>query len=223
MSWLDELRFDASGLLPVVAQDVDSGEVLMVAFANRDALERTIATGAAHYFSRSRASLWRKGETSGHVQDVEDVRVDCDGDAVLYRVRQTGPACHTLQPSCFHRSVTDHRLAPSERGLPMLTRVAEIVRERQRTRPAGSYTTYLFDQGVDKILKKVGEESTEVVIAAKNGSAAELRSEIADLFFHVLVLLQERGVALGEVWDELERRFGRTSRIPGRSSTDRSS
>lgn len=214
MSWIDELKFDASGLLPVVAQEAESGEVLMLAFANRDALQLTLQTGRAHYWSRSRGAMWQKGETSGHVQDVVEVRADCDGDAVLYRVRQTGPACHTLERSCFHRAVVEEELQPASEGGHILARLDAIVGAREEQRPEGSYTTYLFDKGLDKILKKVGEETTEVVIAAKNQQNAELRAELADLLFHLLVLLRARGLPLPEIWAELEARFGGASRTP---------
>jgi phosphoribosyl-AMP cyclohydrolase / phosphoribosyl-ATP pyrophosphohydrolase len=214
MQWLDEISFDAAGLVPVVAQDVASGEVLMLAYADREALERTAATGYAHYFSRSRGKLWRKGETSGHVQQVAEVRTDCDADAVLYRVKQSGPACHTLERSCFFRALDDGRFVPAGSTAHVLADLEETIRGRQATLPEGSYTTYLFQQGLDKILKKVGEETTEVVIAAKNAAGEELRSETADLLFHLLVLLRLQGVELESVWEELESRFGRKSRIP---------
>jgi phosphoribosyl-ATP pyrophosphohydrolase/phosphoribosyl-AMP cyclohydrolase len=217
MDWLDELRFDSTGLIPVVAQDVATGEVLMVAYANRDALRHTLDTGLAHYYSRSRANLWQKGETSGNVQAVEEVRVDCDGDSILYRVRQTGPACHTLARSCFFRAVGDGALVAAGTGGHVLERLEEIVAERDETRPEGSYTSYLFEKGVDKVLKKLGEETTEVVIAAKNEQPAELRGEVADLLFHLLVLLRTRRLPLAEVWAELESRFGKLSRIPSAS------
>jgi phosphoribosyl-AMP cyclohydrolase / phosphoribosyl-ATP pyrophosphohydrolase len=212
MSWLDEVRFDSSGLVPVVAQDASTGELLMLAYVNRQALERTAASGQAHYWSRSRGALWRKGETSGHIQDVVEIRVDCDGDAVLYRVRQTGPACHTLEKSCFHRVVEEDGLSRQDAPGHILSRVAGVVDRRATERPAGSYTTYLFDQGVDKILKKVGEEATEVVIAAKNADVKQLTGETADLLFHLLVLLKERNVPLDAVWEELEDRFGKQPR-----------
>jgi len=214
MRWMEELEFDASGLLPVVVQEARTGEVLMLAYANREALERTVATGRAHYWSRSRAALWQKGETSGHVQRVVEVRADCDGDTLLYRVEQTGPACHTLERSCFHRLAQGEELVRSPVAAHILARLEEIVRARDEERPAGSYTTYLFEKGVDKILKKVGEETTELVIAAKNGDPGQMRSEAADLLFHLLVLLRERGLPLQEVWDELEERFGTAQRIP---------
>lgn len=214
MTWLEQLRFDDAGLIPVVAQEASTGDVLMLAFANREALERTAQTRFAHYFSRSRQALWKKGETSGHVQAVEEIRADCDGDAVLYRVRQTGPACHTLEPSCFFRAVEGGALEQAGPGGHILSRVERVVQERHQSRPEGSYTTYLFDKGVDKILKKVGEEGTEVVIAAKNEDNRELRGEAADLLFHLLVLLRARGLPLQEVWDELDSRFGGPARLP---------
>lgn len=214
MSWLDEIRFDRDGLVPVVAQDASSGAVLMLAFANRDALERTAASGAAHYWSRSRGSLWEKGATSGNRQRVLEIRTDCDGDAVLYRVEQTGPACHTLERSCFHRILVDGALEKADTPEHVLSRVEGVIRRRNADRPAGSYTTYLFESGLDKILKKIGEEATETVIAAKNGDAEELRKEVADLFFHLLVLLRARDLPLERIWTELEERFGRSSRIP---------
>lgn len=214
MPWTDQITFDERGLVPVVAQDARTSEVLMLAWANADALRLTRETGRAHYWSRSRASLWIKGETSGHVQEVEDVRVDCDADAVLYRVRQTGPACHTGERSCFYRAVgeAEGELGEAPDPRPMLARLEGIIEARERERPEGSYTTYLFAQGVDKILKKVGEETAETIIAAKNGDNEELRSESADLLFHLMVLWRARGLDADEVWGELERRFGRAPR-----------
>lgn len=211
MSWIDQITFDERGLVPVVAQDARTGEVLMLAWANREALEQTARTGRATYWSRSRASLWVKGETSGHAQEVVDVRVDCDADAVLYRVRQTGPACHTGERSCFYRLGEDE-LPEAGDPRPMLPRLEEIIQRRERERPEGSYTTYLFAQGPDKILKKLGEETAETIIAVKNGDNAELRSESADLLFHLMVLWRARGLNADEVWGELERRFGRAPR-----------
>ena len=144
MSWIDQVKLDDRGLVPVVAQDARTGEVLMLAWANADALRRTIDTGRATYWSRSRGELWTKGETSGNAQAVEEVRVDCDGDAVLYRVRQTGPACHTGERSCFFRTVDADELTAAEDPRHVLARVEEIVAERDTARPEGSYTTYLF-------------------------------------------------------------------------------
>lgn len=214
MPGTDPINFDERGLVPVVAQDARTGEVLMLAWANAEALQLTQSTGRAHYWSRSRQALWAKGETSGHVQEVEDVRLDCDGDAVLYRVRQTGPACHTGERTCFHRGMDGGAVHDEAGPRHMLDRLEEIIATREQERPEGSYTTYLFGQGIDKVLKKVGEEATETVIAAKNGDNAELRGESADLLFHLMVLWRTRGMDAAEVWGELEARFGRAPR-PG--------
>ena len=191
------MHFGDDGLVPVVAQSALAGEVLMVAYADRQALERTRDTGEAHYHSRSRGTLWKKGETSGHTQTVEDVRVDCDGDAVLYVVRQQGPACHTGAPTCF--------------GAPtgaILTRLAQTIADRGRARPAGSYTARLLDEGVGRIAQKVGEEAVETVVAATSEDAARLTSEVADLFYHLLVLLEAKRLPLDRVLEELAQRAG---------------
>jgi phosphoribosyl-ATP pyrophosphohydrolase/phosphoribosyl-AMP cyclohydrolase len=217
MSWTDAVKFDERGLVPVVAQDAASGEVLMLAWANRAALEATLASGQATYWSRSRQELWEKGASSGNLQRVLEIRVDCDADAVLYRVSQQGPACHTGERSCFYRIVRSEGLAPAGDARPVLARIAETLAARHAQRPEGSYTTYLFEQGVDKILKKVGEEAAETIIAAKNEDAAALVSESADLVFHLMVLWQSRGIPLAAIWEELERRHGAAPR-PG--STD---
>jgi phosphoribosyl-ATP pyrophosphohydrolase/phosphoribosyl-AMP cyclohydrolase len=212
MSWIDQVKFDARGLVPVVAQDAASGEVLMLAWANAEALRLTQESGRATYWSRSRGELWEKGATSGNAQALVDVRVDCDGDAVLYRVRQHGPACHTGERSCFHRAAAGDALSPADDPRPVFDRIAALLAARERERPEGSYTSYLFEAGIDKILKKVGEEATETVIAAKNDDPAALVSESADLLFHLLVLWRARGVELDAVRAELDRRFGQAPR-----------
>ena len=222
MSWLEELRFDRDGLIPVVAQEAATGEVLMLAYATREALEKSLVTGRAHYWSRSRRELWAKGDTSGHVQEVVEVRADCDGDSVLYRVHQSGPACHTGSRSCFFRLVEEGALVDAELPGGVLDRVDRVIADRRKSPEEGSYTNYLFDQGLDKILKKVGEEATEVVIAAKNAGEAELGSEIADLLYHLLVLMRERNLPLRGVWKELDRRFGRAPRPRGHRDDRRS-
>ncbi len=206
--WLSAVRFGADGLVPVVAQESRSGDVLMVAYANREALERTAASGQAHYYSRSRAALWRKGESSGHTQAVREIRLDCDGDAVLYRVDQTGPACHTGTPTCFARaSCGDGTLRDLvDPGGHLLTRLAATVADRARSRPSGSYTVSLLDAGVPSISRKVGEEGVEVVVAANTEDDERLASEAADLLYHLLVLLHARGVPLDAVWRQLEQR-----------------
>jgi phosphoribosyl-ATP pyrophosphohydrolase/phosphoribosyl-AMP cyclohydrolase len=205
---MSAVRFGADGLVPVVAQESRSGDVLMVAYANQEALERTATTGQAHYYSRSRAGLWRKGQSSGHVQTVREIRVDCDGDTVLYRVDQTGPACHTGSPTCFaRRAGPDGALVEgADPGGHLLSRLAATVAERASLRPEGSYTVRLLDAGVPKISQKVGEESVEVVVAANSEDDERLASEAADLLYHLLVLLQARGVPLDAVWRQLEQR-----------------
>ena len=186
-----------------------TGEVLMLAWANADALRLTRETGRAHYWSRSRGELWKKGETSGHAQAVSDVRLDCDGDAVLYRVDQTGPACHTGERTCFGAVLTPGAPAPAAGADPgghLLSRLAATIASRAGERPAGSYTVKLLDRGVAKIAQKVGEEAVETVVAATAEDDTRLAAESADLLYHLLVLLHARGVPLERVWDELERR-----------------
>lgn len=192
-----------------MAQESRSGDVLMLAYANQDALERTLATGWAHYFSRSRGVLWQKGETSGYAQKVVDVRLDCDGDTVLYRVEQTGPACHTGTRTCFSRTLfgsgditEDH-----DPGSHVLTRLAATIRARAAGKPENSYTAQLLTAGVGKVSQKVGEEAVEVVVAANSEDDTRLASEAADLLYHLLVLLQARGVPLDDVLWELESRM----------------
>ncbi len=203
MSAPEGIRYDALGLVPVVAQDASTGEVLMLAYANQEAVERTIETGEAHYHSRSRGQLWRKGETSGNTQRVFDVRLDCDGDALLYRVEQTGPACHTGERSCFFTS-----LAGSDGDAPdlgrTLDRLAGTIRDRRLEMPEGSYTAKLLERGAGYTAQKVGEEAVEVVVAALEGE--RLAEETADLLYHLLVLLEERGVGVEEVARVLDER-----------------
>jgi phosphoribosyl-ATP pyrophosphohydrolase/phosphoribosyl-AMP cyclohydrolase len=210
---LSSVRFGADGLVPVVTQESRSGDVLMVAFANRDALDRTLATGLAHYFSRSRGVLWQKGETSSHVQRVVEVRLDCDGDTVLYRVDQTGPACHTGARTCFSTVISraagqrgSEVVAEEDPGGHVLSRLATTIAQRASERPLGSYTAELLAGGVGKVSQKVGEEAVEVVVAANSEDDERLASEAADLLYHLLVLLQGRGVPLDVVLQELERR-----------------
>lgn len=188
---LDAVKFDERGLVPVVIQDADSGEVLTLAWANREALERTLETGQTHLYSRSRQRLWKKGETSGHVQDLVEMRLDCDGDAVLYRVRPHGPACHTGKRSCFHNPVTPEAVPPL--GW-VLDQVWRTVQDRLRKMPEGSYVAKMHTAGLDRILKKIGEEAGEVIIAAKNPDNGELAWEASDLLFHLLLTLAERGL-----------------------------
>lgn len=206
---LAEVKWNADGLAPVVLVDARTNAVLTLAFANREALEKTLATQSTWLFSRSRAELWNKGATSGNTQRVIAVALDCDGDALLYRVIPDGPACHTGAPTCFFNVVP----LPGAEAVPGGARFAEAmlalsstIADRHANPPEGSYTATLFSGGVDRIAKKIGEEATEVVIAAKNEDRGELIWEMSDLLYHSLVLLAERRVTLDEIGDELARR-----------------
>ncbi|MBH0169505.1 bifunctional phosphoribosyl-AMP cyclohydrolase/phosphoribosyl-ATP diphosphatase HisIE [Fictibacillus sp. 18YEL24] len=206
---LEKLKFDDKGLIPAVVQDVQSKEILTVAFMNRESLEKTIEIGETVFFSRSRQELWHKGETSGNTQKVRSIRYDCDQDALVVLVEPKGPACHTGTYSCFSEKLfeVDERVdAPNPDRYRILTELQEIIAKREHEMPEGAYTTYLFEHGVDKILKKVGEEAGEVIIAAKNRDAEELKWEVSDLFYHVLVLLQEQKVPLDEILATLKER-----------------
>jgi len=192
----DDLKFDGQGLIPAIVQDANTREVLTLAYMNRESLARTIETRETWFWSRSRNELWHKGETSGNTQQVVDLVADCDGDAIVVLVTPAGPACHTGARSCFD-------LKQHEDFAGVLTQLYKLIESRERERPEGSYTTYLFDQGIDKILKKVGEESAETIIAAKNGETKPLVSEVSDLIYHLLVLLVARGVSLDQISEEL--------------------
>jgi phosphoribosyl-ATP pyrophosphohydrolase/phosphoribosyl-AMP cyclohydrolase len=194
------IQYNEQGLVPVIVQDVNTLEVLMLAYMNEEALETTIATKEMTYFSRPRQELWKKGETSGHVQFLEELRYDCDEDTLLAKVRQVGAACHTGNRSCFYRTEVEGE-AQSNTILPDLFRVIQ----QKKASPDGGYTNYLFDKGVDKILKKVGEETAEVIIAAKNNND-ETIYEISDLLYHLFVLMVDRGIELSDVLDELKGR-----------------
>lgn len=205
------IRWNTDGLVPVIVQDVDTKEVLMLAYMNEEALRLTLKEKRAWYFSRSRQSLWLKGETSGNVQEVVDLQFDCDQDAILLTVKQKGVACHEDYYSCFHYAVAGKEFVALGEPLKIppipLGRTLElletVIHSRNLERPDGAYTTYLFEKGIDKILKKVGEETAETIIAAKNNSVEEIRYEVADLFYHLLVMLEERGVELKEISQEL--------------------
>ncbi|MHB1652700.1 MAG: bifunctional phosphoribosyl-AMP cyclohydrolase/phosphoribosyl-ATP diphosphatase HisIE [Desulfitobacteriaceae bacterium] len=211
---LRDIRWNTEGLIPAIVQDVDSREVLMLAYMNQEALRLTLSEGRAWFYSRSRQSLWRKGETSGHTQKVLDIRFDCDQDTILLAVEQNGMACHENHFSCFHyragrdgfQTFGDPEVRPEPELGRVLEELATVIHSRRLERPEGAYTTYLFDKGIDKILKKVGEENAEVIIAAKNNSNDEIRYEVSDLFYHLLVMLEERGVPLVDIARELKNR-----------------
>jgi phosphoribosyl-ATP pyrophosphohydrolase/phosphoribosyl-AMP cyclohydrolase len=200
------VKYNADGLVPAVAQDIETGAVLMLAWMNAEALARTLETGWAHYFSRSRQMLWKKGETSGHVQKVMEALLDCDGDAVLLKVEQTGPACHTNQYSCFSAVLAECGEAAAAPGFEALRAEFEVIMNRKEKPKEGSYTNYLFSHGIEKICKKVGEESSEVIIAAMKGNNNEMRYEIADLLYHLMVAMADRGITWKEVLSEVDKR-----------------
>ena len=201
----EEVKFDVRGLVPAVVQDARTREVLTLAYMNEESLRRTLEEGETWFWSRSRSELWHKGATSGNTQRVVDVRLDCDSDALVVLVVPRGPACHTGASSCFRRGQVEKGAA----GIgDVLEELYGVVAARRREMPAGSYTTYLFEKGLNKILKKVGEESAETIIAAKDEDAAALAAETADLVYHLLVLLVERGLTLEDLAGELARRRG---------------
>jgi phosphoribosyl-ATP pyrophosphohydrolase/phosphoribosyl-AMP cyclohydrolase len=208
---VEDLKFDEQGLIPVVVQDASTRQVLTLAYMNAESLKITLETRETWFWSRSRASLWHKGESSGNTQRVVDILLDCDGDALTVLVTPSGPACHTGAQSCFHNDVgydnsMNGQAAQNSSLGEMLKELYELVESRKRERPKDSYTTYLFDQGLDKILKKVGEESAETIIAAKNEDRDALVKESSDLLYHMIVLFVERGVKLEEVRAELVAR-----------------
>jgi len=239
---IQHLKFDDQGLITAVVQDDDTNEVLMVAHMNAESLAKTLQTGETWFWSRSRRELWHKGATSGATQRVVDIRLDCDGDALLVRVNPNGPACHTGERACFFRGAHDVESSKparvEEKNDPILKRVEspvslvnvaamdlgiqlqdlfKLIQERKDQRPEGSYTSYLFNSGLDKILKKVGEESAETIIAAKNAGDDEgrkqLSSEISDLLYHLLVLMVERDVSLHDIAAELSARAGKPANL----------
>ena len=199
---MDTLKFDSAGLIPAIVQDFYTGEVLTLAYMNRESLEISLREKQTCFWSRSRQTLWRKGESSGNTQRIVAISADCDRDALVVQVLPAGPACHTGAVSCFYERLYQQEGATrfSAEGL------FELLQSRRAAPKEGSYTTYLFEKGLDKILKKVGEEATEVVIAAKNPDAGELLYEIADLAYHTMVLMVEKGISLHQVKEELAGR-----------------
>ena len=197
---IKELKFDEKGLIPAVVIDETTKQILTVAYMNEESLEISIKEGRTCFWSRSRQELWRKGETSGNVQNIVRIVADCDKDALAVYVDKLGPACHTGAESCFNEIVIEERPEFTLEGL------MDLIKGRKTDKKEGSYTTYLFEKGIDKILKKVGEETTEVIIAAKAEDKKETIYEIADLCYHVLVLMAEQGISLKEIQDELASR-----------------
>ncbi len=199
---IDQLKFDEKGLIPAIVSDAGSGKVLTLAYMNRESLEISMKEGRTCFWSRSRRELWRKGETSGNVQHIVDITADCDRDALVVRVNKEGPACHLGADSCFN-----DRVFKGESAEPFSVKgLYALLEGRRENLPEGSYTTYLFQKGIDKILKKVGEECTEVVIAGKAGDKRETVYEIADLMYHIMVLMVEMGISVDNVLAELASR-----------------
>jgi phosphoribosyl-AMP cyclohydrolase / phosphoribosyl-ATP pyrophosphohydrolase len=204
-----EIRWDERGLVPAIVQDVHTGQVLMLAYMNEEALQRTLETAKTWFWSRSRGELWHKGATSGNTQRVMDLRYDCDEDTLLVRVEPAGPACHTGQQSCFYRRLPDG----TEAGSPpaaggVLPHLEAVIQDRKAHPRPGSYTCQLFEDGLPRIVKKVGEEAIEMLVAAQSEGDERVVSEAADLLYHTLVLLAARGLSWAEVEAELARRFG---------------
>ena len=199
---IDKLKFDKDGLIPAIVQDYKTKQVLTLAYMNRESLEISMKEKRTCFYSRSRQTLWRKGETSGNYQNIVSITADCDYDALVIEVEKEGPACHTGSESCFFNEVYDN---PDIKNFSY-EQLYELIKGRKTDKKEGSYTTYLFEKGLDKILKKVGEESTEVIVGAKNGSKKETVYEISDLAYHVMVLMVEMGISLNDIFDELASR-----------------
>ena len=198
---IQELKFDENGLIPAIVVDAENGQVLTLAYMNRESLEISLEKELTCFYSRSRKCLWLKGETSGNYQHIQSITADCDHDALVVRVKKDGPACHLGTESCFTNPVLEAEEEPFS-----LEGLYQLLLGRKKNLPEGSYTTYLFQKGIDKILKKVGEESTEVIIAGKAGDKAETIYEIADLAYHVLVLMAQMGITVGDIKAELASR-----------------
>lgn len=227
LSWnqlVEAIKWDADGLVPAIVQDQNSKQVLMMAYMNQESLRRSLDSQETWFWSRSRQEYWHKGGTSGNTQQITSLSYDCDGDTLLVMVHANGPACHTGRISCFYNEVNEvdnqstfsnneeQSTTPAASGkdrFAILAELEQMIADRDQDRPEGAYTTYLFEKGIDKILKKVGEETAETIIAAKNQDNDELRYEVSDLIYHLLVLLQERKLPLDDVLAELDRRHER--------------
>nr|WP_286169890.1 bifunctional phosphoribosyl-AMP cyclohydrolase/phosphoribosyl-ATP diphosphatase HisIE [Halocella sp. SP3-1] len=212
---MKNVKFNEKGLIPAILQDSNTKEVLMAAYMNQESLEMTLRSGKATFWSRSRQELWVKGETSGNYQLVEEIRIDCDNDTILVMVKPLGPACHTGKKSCFYRKLDGQILDNKEDGdsynyflekAVFLKKLYQLIKERKDKPIEGSYTNYLFNEGVDKVCKKVGEEAAEVIIGAKNADHDEIVYEVSDLIYHLLVLLNIYQIPLEDILIELEGR-----------------
>lgn len=199
---LNKINYDENGLIPAIVQDANSGKVLMLAYMNETALQKTLETKETWFYSRSRQELWHKGATSGNRQMVKHIALDCDEDALLVTVEPLGPACHTGAESCFYQPIQ----TPIDERREVIHRLVDVIEERKNNPVEGSYTTYLFKEGIDKVLKKVGEEASEVIIGAKNNDKEEIKWEIADLVYHTLVLMNMTDVSIQDIKDVLYKR-----------------
>jgi phosphoribosyl-ATP pyrophosphohydrolase len=204
MAW-SQFKTNSDGLVPVIVQDYQTGEVLMMAYMNEEAFQITLSLGKMTYYSRSRQELWVKGETSGHYQYVKSLAVDCDQDTILAQVSQIGAACHTGHTSCFYRELVKKEYM-AKNPMKVFENVYQVIEDRREHPKEGSYTNYLFDKGLDKILKKLGEEATEIVIASKNPEPEEIKYEISDFLYHMMVLMVEKGVSWDDIVEELNQR-----------------
>jgi phosphoribosyl-ATP pyrophosphohydrolase/phosphoribosyl-AMP cyclohydrolase len=219
---IQSLKFDEQGLIPAIVQNSRTNEILTLAYMNAESLARTLQTGETWFYNRSRQELWHKNGSAENFRHVIDIRIDCDGDALIVLVDPEGPACHLGEDSCFHRHIVESPYEQAQRGVSLvkqsslelgilLDELYRLIEDRKQKRPEGSYTTYLFNAGLDKILKKLGEESAETIIAAKNGSTQQMTSEISDLLYHLLVLMSECDVRLEDIFNELKQRAGKSA------------
>lgn len=199
---INQLVFDESGLIPAIIQDASTGKVLTLAYMSQDALTKTLETRETWLYSRSRQQLWKKGESSGNKQIVKNISYDCDGDSLLVQVEPLGPACHTGETTCFHKKLDDG----GQNLFAMISDLADTINHRRENPVDGSYTTYLFREGIDKVLKKIGEETSEVIIGAKNNNKDELVWEISDLVYHTLILMDIQDISPGAIRQELQKR-----------------
>jgi phosphoribosyl-ATP pyrophosphohydrolase/phosphoribosyl-AMP cyclohydrolase len=210
--------FDEQGLIPAVVQDWRDGTVLMLGYMNREAINKTLETRSVHFWSRSRKTLWEKGETSGHRLLVKDLFVDCDRDTVLVKAEPVGPTCHTGERSCFFSRVTDQGAPETGKTTEafggILERIYQTIQDRRASPKAGSYVSALLEGGVDRILKKIAEEAGEVLLAAKNGKREDIVYEVADLLFHTLLVLGYHRITLDEIYQELAKRYGKSGLRP---------
>lgn len=202
---ISTLKFDENGLIPAIVQDITSGKVLTLAYMNEESLRKSLESGETWFYSRSRKSLWHKGETSGNTQRIVDILIDCDGDALLIKVEQKGVACHTGEYSCFFKSLQEGEISPSNK-VAILSEVYQVIMERKKTMPENSYVAKKFQEGLDRILKKIGEEAGEVIIAAKNGNKEEIGWEMADLLFHMWLVLGYFDLSPDVIYEKLMER-----------------